>query len=502
MAIGAGCASTPPPAPAAPAPPEVMGDEKASAAEREAAVGEAWAGVAADDAAGRAGMREATKRLVWKRSAPANVRMAGIRALAEDDDADTQLMVGLLLPSETSWAVIEQTCAMAAERSWTGATPGLVRSWSRPVERPTDDARPERAALMAIHPDRTVEEVIFEVFRSPPEGPFQVRTRDEAWALLCRLDPTGGGVRGLLASLDVRAAGAGADFGDLRAAAADLGAVPTTREQLEWLRGLRSTQYAEFWRAATEAIARLTPEQRDGLELRHAAGVAWAARFEPGLLDTSREGLFETLSAELESAKHRQRTADAPDRLSATKETLEAWSDDLVWGDLLLIRIAMTALRDEDVLREMFAQADHDERDTSTEYGGVLDAVWSGASGSGGGGSGGSAGEAGLPRFRADSYPPRPNQRVADNRFAASPDLLAAGTAALFHYHFHAQRHDNAEYAGPGSGDIEAAAALGRSSIVLTFTSRDALNADYYQPDGARIDLGEIRRPAKAEARR
>ena len=36
---------------------------------------------------------------------------------------------------------------------------------------------------------------------------------------------------------------------------------------------------------------------------------------------------------------------------------------------------------------------------------------------------------------------------------------------------------------------------FGRSCLVFTFVSSDALGVDYYQPDGARIDLGPIQRP-------
>jgi hypothetical protein len=51
------------------------------------------------------------------------------------------------------------------------------------------------------------------------------------------------------------------------------------------------------------------------------------------------------------------------------------------------------------------------------------------------------------------------------------------------------------DYAGPGQGDDAYAQVLGRSCIVFTTLGKDSMNADYYQPDGVVIDLGEIRRP-------
>jgi hypothetical protein len=80
-------------------------------------------------------------------------------------------------------------------------------------------------------------------------------------------------------------------------------------------------------------------------------------------------------------------------------------------------------------------------------------------------------------------------------RFVASDDLLNAGVPALFHYHFHAAHYDNRKYAGPSLADLEYARQYGRSCLVFTFVTRDRLNVDYYQPDGARVDLGSIERP-------
>jgi len=420
--------------------------------------------------------RETLKRAAWGRANRAPVRTAAIDELLTDERDDTLRMLSLMLPTENDWGVIRHVCDMAVSTDAVELIPALVRSWSRPVQRPADAERPERAALLALRPEQPVERTVFTVFATPhdPEDQFGERTRRDAWALLCRIDPDGASTSQYVA----QAPDAADDplMADLQRAARDLGAVPLTTEQLQWVEHLREPEHARFWSDAAAVIGALGEHQREGLELRHAAGVLWASQHRPEWLDTTREELLSVMNDHLSGRRFVARTAGYPDRMAAPRETIDQWRDELVWGDALLLCLAHEAVRHEPVVRELFEQADHDRRDTSTEHGGVLDA-------------------ANNDGFVTLSYPPRPAQRIGDNRFIASPELLKAGAAALFHYHFHAQSVSNAEYAGPGAGDLEYAQRFGRSCIVLTFLSADTLGVDYYQPDGARIDLGAIRRP-------
>ena len=159
-------------------------------------------------------------------------------------------------------------------------------------------------------------------------------------------------------------------------------------------------------------------------------------------------------------------------------EALDGWRDELVWGDALLLRIAagLTETADVEVRRAIAELGDRDMQDTTTEHGGVLDADDAG-------------------RLVMYHYPPRPRDRVSDRRMVASSALIEAGTTALFHFHLHAQRYENTPYAGPSAGDFAYARSHGRSCIVLTFIDENTLNVDYYQPNGAVIDLGVIERP-------
>ncbi len=417
--------------------------------------------------------RESVKKVAWGAANYEKLRVAAIDALLEDDEADTRNMLRLMLPREPSWLVIARIGELAEQRGWEEYTPALVRSWSRPVVQPADDERPERAALMALHPSMEVERVVFDVFAQPSDDKlFGDKQREEAWALLCRLDPSGAKAARYLADL-----GPTTDplLEDLQAGASDLHAAPTTPEQLQWLRELRKPEHSAWWSEATRVIGTLNGEQLQGLELRHAAAVVWASQHRPQWLRAGRAELVGELTSRLSSRTTHQRLAEAVEGVRPTREEWSENASKLVWGDALLVLIADDALREDDVIAALYEQVDQDKDDISTEYGGVIDGRGDG--------------------FLALSYPPRPAQRIGDNRFVASPELLERGATALFHYHFHARRANESTYAGPGPGDTEYADRFGRSCLVLTSIDEDTLNADYYQPGGAIVDLGEVARP-------
>ena len=143
------------------------------------------------------------------------------------------------------------------------------------------------------------------------------------------------------------------------------------------------------------------------------------------------------------------------------------------WGDLLTVLVVDEALSDVGVRRALVGHADLDFKDKTTEYGGLLG-------------------------FQADAkprvvlFPPRPGQRQGDQKFIASDDMLAASDLALAHYHFHAQKRQNGDYAGPSEGDMVYAARYGRTCLVLTSLGERELAVDLYQPDGVILDLGDF----------
>ncbi len=469
-------------------PPEVepttsvsaMLDREARSKERVAAIRAAWP-AAESGAIPRDDVRRALKSVAWSmhRGTSWEVRRAAIEELLADEAEleDTRTMLRLMLPQEQQWEVLEFVGDLAVQRGWTDFAPALVRSWSRPIPRVDDAERPERNALARLLPEQPVETTVFQVFtgelRGGSEDPFPDKEQRAAWSVLNRIDESGATTRALVQELEL----AEVDLPLVRTIAVssrDLGAVPRTAEQLDWVDELRDDRHRELWRSATDVVATLDAERRRGLELRHAAALAWASAYAPELLDASFEEHEAALDAKLHGSRRYERGV-----LGRRGETVAAWRDDLVWADLVILRVARLAIEDPALQAAVFDIADRDMLDTSTEHGGTFEVVDDGV-------------------VIARQYEPRASQRIADARFIAPDEIRTTGAGAIVHFHLHAQRHRNAGYAGPSLGDLEYARLLGRSCIVFTFVEADVLNVDYYQPDGARIDLGTIRRPAGA----
>lgn len=468
------------------APLSAITDPKAHTGAQTKAIRRAWDAADAGEIT-RAEARELLKKTAWARSRFYEVRLAALEELLKDEAnlEDTRNMMRLMLPTETQWNVIRFLGDTAADRGWTDLTTALVRCWSRPVAEPTDDKRPEREALARLHPGRAVEDVVFGVFAGEPGlGPqrrgmadSREREQQEAWALLRRIDHRGERTVALLAMPP--SPDEDETLSTLRIAARDLHVVPDSPEQLAWLTRLRSKEHAETWNECVAAVSRLNEEAKRGLELRHVLGIRWAATNRPEWSKATREELHSTLSHVLEPRKRYIR-AQAATASRRAPESLRSWSDGMSWGDFLLCLIAAEAAMDPGLAKVIFAQAEDDRRDTSTEYGGVIDGIPGGSAGPGG--------------FAVRLFPPRPAQRYGDRRFVASPEMIEQGTTSIFHYHLHCTSYDNADYAGPSADDIAYAKRQGRSCLVFTFVNRDALNVDYFQPDGATIDLGTVRR--------
>ncbi|MBC7835327.1 MAG: hypothetical protein H7Y88_09540 [Phycisphaerales bacterium] len=451
------------------------GQSERSVSDRVRAVDRAWA----DAESGRADKevtRESFKGMVWDLGEPTNVRCRVIEKLMSDLTAegavDTANLVRLRLPTETDWTMIETMCRGAADRGWQSVTPGLVRSYARPVPAPSDAERPERRAIECLHPGKDVEQVVFEVFAAPADGEAGERVRQDAWELLGRLD-TDGSARASLLAAD---SDASEDplLADLQAFASAFGMVPITSMELQWARALRTPEHAEWWSECAQRIAALGGEQREGLSMRHIEAVRLA---DEATLSRGRDDLLNEVERRVRARKRHNRSEGAADYTKP--ETLHAWGQDLVWGDLCVMLVLDDAVRQPAVLAELHRQVAQDRQDTSTEHGGVLRAAK----------SSGSAGD----RFEAVGFSPRPVQRLGDTRFVAPEEMIRASDTALAHYHFHAQRAQNVDYAGPGPGDIEFAARSGRGCVVFTSIDDRTLNVDYYIRGGAVIDLRDVR---------
>lgn len=421
----------------------------------------------------RVAWREAMKKIAWSASTYPKIRIAAIDALLVDDEADTRGMLGLIVAREPQPPVVERIAGLAMEGGWVEMTGPLVRRWSVPAPGLEGPERIERRAVEALHPGKPVAEIVFEEFARPAGqgNVLEERRRTDAWAVLCRIDEDGSATKGLLARMD-SSAGGDAVMHALVTGARELKATPRTGEQLEWLLALGEESRRGWWNEAAGVIGGLRAEQVEGFELRHAGAVVWAKEKRSTWLSAGREELLAELRGRLAGRTVHQRLAERGEGVWAQRESLDKNEAQLVWGDVLLVLIATEAMADEGVIGAIAEQVAADRKDKSTEYGGVLVA-------SGGG-------------FAAQGFPPRPAQRAGDNRFVASPELLAAGLTGLLDYHFHARVADEKEYAGPSDGDRQYARVLGKSCVVFTSVRKGLLGVDYYQPNGATVDLGEM----------
>lgn len=433
--------------------------------------------------------REQLKTIAWQVGHPVQVRQRAVELLLADPNdpqqADTRNMVRLMLPVEPNVAMVGVLSGIAAERGWTDASGPLIRSWSRVMGGGQDVDRPERAALVKLHAPKPLDRVLFETFATPATGEGREREREErtrtaAWALLSREDADGSRRRDWLAELP---ASDDPLIADLRASADQLRAIPVTASQLEWVKRLRDTDAAtdpslakNWWVQSSAALAKLQGEQVKGLAIRHAEPVRWASLYRSAWLAMDRDGLLSELRQRMRGRTFYGRGGGEADRLAAVEGKL-------VWADLLALLVIDESLRTPGLTDTLWAQSERDRQDTSTEYGGLI------------------AARAAAEGFVAAVYPPRPTQRYGDTRFVASDDLVRDGARSLVHYHFHSQKLDNREYAGPGPGDAEYAREHGALCVVFTPVGPGRLDATYFHAGGITIDLGELVSKSAAEAK-
>jgi len=401
-------------------------------------------------------------------------------------------MARLLLPTESSPEAIRVLSDRVVEGGWVELVPALVRSYARVSPNVPDGDRDERRALVALEPGKSLERIVFDVFLHPSRGlsgereqavlRLSQRTRDEAWGLLARLDPSGELRRSLIGNdsfLDDETEGDSRVLvDDLRVGQRDLGVIPDTALEIGWLSNLRHHQdqrnarlNSEWWAQTKEAVAELGEAQRNGLAMRHLEAVRWASVNRPAWLTLDRDSLFGLAYERINPRKHHKRRSVKGE--GRRLERLGDWRDELVWGDLLSILVVDRSLGDPDVIDQLFTQRVLDTKDDSTEYGGVI--------------------ERGTDHgFRAVLFRPRSRDRTDDQRFVASDDMFRFSDRSLAHYHFHADKRNNGRFSGPSIGDMINAAGSGRTSLVFTSLGTDHMNVDLYQPNGVVVDLGEI----------
>jgi len=406
----------------------------------------------------------ALHEMLWRRGRGAEERQYAIDQLVAYDEQDFRQILSrrlvLIVNPETLRYVLE----MAAERQWTELTPAIVRSYARQIVTNIPGPRPEEAALQALNPGKTIVEIVFDTFINTREQ-ASINEQTAAWQLLRRLTDAPGLMKLLAAAPDTTPL-----VIDLKASASQLRTLPHGREGVLRLSTLRSPAYAALWQQQAELVSKLTDEQQQGLELRHLPVLL---SVDQNVLSMGRQQLLDRVRQYLARQEHHLRgpTYDGPMR--DYPQEFSAYASDLPWADLATIDLlARVILENRSVQAELFAQADRDKLDTSSEHGGVL-LLDDG-------------------RYQARAFSPM--QRQNDYKFFPSQEMIDTLYRGVAHYHFHAQAHHNRDYAGPGMGDMRMARTLEAHCIVLTFINADTLNVDYYQPGGQVIDLGTIKR--------
>ena len=470
--------------------PNLLEHDRVAAAEQ--AWGEVVAGVRV-----RERTRQALKNLAWSSATTPDLRYTALDLLMSDTspegDADSAKMARLILPTEEDRQAVRIILQHAIRAKWQGLMPAIIRSYARVAPGYPDAERMERKAIEALSPGQPLETVVFEVFLDPLKGASNReersilrvadRTRDDAWGLLARLDQDGSKRTALLDSnIDLSASDAGTQqtLSDLQVLWNDFGILPDQAMELSWLRQLRRSSDEKWaannvvwWEASRSVVSTLSGEQREGLELRHLEAIRWADENHPEWLTMRRDGMAGFLGDRLSSRTHVKRKADKGDQ--PRRERLGDWESQLSWGDLLTILVVDEAVHSEAVVEKLYIQRRLDKKDTKTEYGGIFDVD----------------SKSGV--HRAILFRPRARDRVSDERFVASEDMIRFSDRALAHYHFHANERNNEKYAGPSHADFINAETSGRTSVVITSLKDDQLNVDLYQPDGVVIDLGIIR---------
>lgn len=405
----------------------------------------------------------ALNSLLWDTGHPDALRIYAIDQLIAIDENDLRQKLDRRIVLIPYGPPLEHLFKLAKDRQWSGLTPMLVKRWAVPIFATPDHDRRERKWIEELNPGRDVNDIVFEVFTSPADA-ITAEQRVGAWALLNRLT-----TKEKLIEALAKAPAETALVADLKAAAADLHTLPRHREGIKHLYYLRDPSRKAAWEQARANVAKLSPTQRVGLELRHLPVIA---QLDPATLAAERDALLKELSSLLSSEEHHAAAQDGgadegdPHRLNDVR-------DKVTWADLATMKLLLRLLRDPAVKASLFAQADVDVKDEGAEHGGVIDI-------------------AGGKPVAKDHVP---ILGASHNRqYAPREEMIVHCYTGLAHYHFHAQEFRNRSFAAPGRGDLETAERLDFNFLVFTFIDRDRLNVDYYQHGGVVVDMGTLRR--------
>ena len=403
------------------------------------------------------------------------VREEAFMQLKEIDPAALKECLDVSMPRLQALQWRRRLCELYVQFDMKEMTPTLINAWAYPIAGwvDTDTDRPEYIALQKLHGTESVPDVLFTaLLEANPVTQANLRAR--CWELLWK---TGNRERLVALVQDPRIKPDDAFLTDVRRCAHDLGILPRNREEILWLRELQQPSRSTFWRDAVNATGRMPAEVRTRLELRELPVAVAASRHRPELLAMTPETLYPMVEARVKSEGRRTYSPNFEGYSGKFTESLYQRRDELSWGDLSAMLLAMDMLEQPSVISHIFDLGDRDMQDRATEYGGVVDIDAQG-------------------RFQIIEF--RPRVTGSDVRFEAPQEMFDRAYTSLFHFHNHAQAYDNAQYAGPHLGDMSYADATRANCLVFTFIDRSTLNVDFYRYNRMVVDLGVVKRPGRS----
>ena len=366
------------------------------------------------------------------------------------------------------------------------ALPGLVIALSMAKQR------------VGMAPDSEVEEVIVKIAGDRlanvlesyllGKGDDTLRVRNAAWLSLVRISGKDK-VRQILSG-----AGQGDAFLEpLRFWAEHFDYIPGTKSevlmcQMQWLR--------------LTAAQKKTLQQRVR-SLQERQGYSFQIADSHILLEAEKTFLAKPVDMLRSAIGERLRVVGHTKRPSSYRGAADDYREDfsgqcksLRYTDLLRIRLLLGALESETFVGQLRQYLQEDFADVETEVGGL------------------SFLKAGAVAFSA--YPPV--QRLGDNQYHESAEMIADGALCLARWHCHADPHQEqtdqadrgesqynlkedrgafyggrwkgAALAGPGVDDMGYVKYFGCPLLVVTYIERDTFNIDYVSAEGIVIDLG------------
>ena len=410
----------------------------------------------------------ALRRMVAASGYAIDARAQAFTLLLESDRKALVEALSGSLPTMADIAWRERVSGMIADAGVEELVPTLIRAWANPAVGFTTKERPERIALGRLVGEDRVSETLLRTMREAnPATAMNLRLR--CWELLMKSGDAAR-LRALLADGD--AVRGDAMLMDLARVASELGVLPTTREEVLWARELCRPERSEFFAAARDALAKMPAARREAVEIRSLPTAVAAARRRPALLTEDDSALY--AEVERRTKDRRRLSPDFTGFGGGFSENLVEQRERATWSDLAAMVMLLDLVEDRALLRHIFEQADRDREDRSTEYGGVLALDGEG---------------------RPDllEFPPR--MKAGDLRFESPQALFDALYTGLFHFHNHAQKYENADYAGPHMGDFAFADSTRCNGVVFTFVSVDEVDVDFYRHGRFVVDLGVVRRP-------